>query len=349
MVLLACPRKENRATGGFAYNREITGRIGPEKLRYVLTGASDGTSPTGEQIIPGGVDLAVLDSLFFLDPEAGFELLRETGSPYGLLIHYLPSSDPTGTDAERSALADKENSLLTGAVGAVVTGTSTAEELRRRRPDLRIASVLPGAPLLRGGGNPATGAAGERDGIHFVTVANLTPLKGIAPLVSVFADLGSRAWRWTIYGDTGADPAYTREVLEAISGAGLDDGIRLAGPIEPEEIEGVLGSADAFVFPSLSESYGMAAAEALAAGLPVVLNDTGEISRIIENGREGFVCPSRGKDLDREAWKISLSRIISDGALRGRMASAAAVRASMLPGWDDAARDFWEAVRSWTT
>ena len=342
MILLACPWRKNRATGGFRYNREIARRIGDTELRYVLI-------RNGERRIPAGADLVVLDSLFFLDPDTGLEVVREVDAPYGLVVHYLPSSDPTLDDTGRSNFLRGEDRLLSGAAGAVVTGSREADSVLRRYPGLRIEVVPPGLSRIGGGGVPEEAADGDLGAgpVRLVTVSNLSPLKGIDRLVPVLAGLERKAWTWTVYGDTSADPAYTRDLDRAITDAGLGGRIRLAGKIDPEEVGSALEAADIFVFPSLSESYGMAAAEAAAAGLPVIMNGTGEMGRILENGREGFVCPLRNSDLDTKRWEMSLSRLIDDGSLRRRMASAAAERASRLNSWDDSAGKFTEAVRSW--
>jgi glycosyltransferase involved in cell wall biosynthesis len=372
MVLFVCPWTENPATGGFRYNREIARRIDPARLRYTLVGGQGGSKPESytvqiKESPPDDTDMVVLDSLFFLDPDFGLEIVRKAGVHYGMVVHYLPSLDPTRSEAERSNLAAEEDRLISAAAGIVATGSRTVGEVRRRFPAVRVDLVPPG--ISRRGGAPedgtkdgTRGAKGEGgaprdrgrrdweprddDEVRLVTVSNLIPLKGIDKLVPILGKIENRAWRWTVYGDTAADPDYTNRLRRSIAEAGLEGKIRLAGRIDPEKVVNILESSDVFVFPSLSESYGMAAAEALGAGLPVIMNDTGEVERLIENGREGFVCPLKGNDLDVRVWGETLSLILDNPELRSNLASGA--RAAALPLWDDAARDFWEAVRSWT-
>lgn len=317
--------------------------MGDKELRYILTaGPRDRT--------PAEVELVILDSLFFLDPDAGLEVVEEADAPYGLLIHYIPSSDPTLGDDERHTMTRSENRLLSRAAGAVVTGSEAGNSVLRRSPELQIDLVPPGVSKIKEGGLTAGGTGRETgsEPVRLVTVSNLIPLKGIDRLVPVLAELMNRNWTWTVYGDISADPAYTRRVYNAIDGAGLGGRIRIAGKIDPEVVGSVLEDADVFVFPSLSESYGMAAAEATAAGLPVIMNGTGEMGRTLENGREGFVCPFKDNDIDEKRWERCLSLLIDDGSLRRRMGSAAVKRAFRFKSWDDTARDFMEAVRSWT-
>ena len=342
MILLTCPYRNNRATGGFRYNREIAVRVGDEELRYILVGEPRDRTPAE-------VELVILDSLFFLDPDTGLEVVGETDAPYGLLIHYLPSSDPTLGDDERHTLGRAENRLLSRAAGAVVTGSEVGDSILRRRPEVRIDLVPPGVSKVKETGLSAEGARRDAGSgpVRLVTVSNLSSLKGIDRLVPVLAGLMSMNWTWTIYGDTSIDNDYTRRVYNAIAEAGLGERIRIAGKIDPEGVGSALEDADVFVFPSLSESYGMAAAEATAAGLPVIMNGTGEMGRTLENGREGFVCPLKGDDLDEKRWERCLSLLIADGSLRRRMAAAAVCLASRFNSWDDTARDFMKAVRSW--
>jgi UDP-glucose:(heptosyl)LPS alpha-1,3-glucosyltransferase len=58
-----------------------------------------------------------------------------------------------------------------------------------------------------------------------------------------------------------------------------------------QEIERYYGAADAFIFPSAYDSFGMVVLEAMASGLPVFCSDRAGVAELIEHGRTGFVLP----------------------------------------------------------
>lgn len=70
---------------------------------------------------------------------------------------------------------------------------------------------------------------------------------------------------------------------------GVDDDIicigKIKNPVEPLLIS------DLFLLPSETESFGLAALEALAAGVPVVASDSGGIPEVVDHGRSGFLAP----------------------------------------------------------
>ncbi|MAK10233.1 MAG: N-acetyl-alpha-D-glucosaminyl L-malate synthase BshA [Flavobacteriaceae bacterium TMED212] len=57
------------------------------------------------------------------------------------------------------------------------------------------------------------------------------------------------------------------------------------------EIDNILCFSDLFLLPSEKESFGLAALEAMAHGVPVVCSDIGGLPEVIENGISGFLCP----------------------------------------------------------
>ncbi|MFI5288086.1 MAG: glycosyltransferase, partial [Polyangia bacterium] len=86
----------------------------------------------------------------------------------------------------------------------------------------------------------------------------------------------------------------------------------------------VLQGADAFLLPSASESFGLAALEALSCGVPVVASDVGGLAEVTTDGETGFLRPLGAVDQMAEA----VLRLLRDEPLRLRMSQAA--RASAI-------------------
>jgi glycosyltransferase involved in cell wall biosynthesis len=102
----------------------------------------------------------------------------------------------------------------------------------------------------------------------------------------------------------------TGELVELRRHLGLDDRVHLLGPVQHDELPNLYVDADAFVLASAHENFGMAAAEAAALGVPVVVSDRCGIAELLAAGG-GTVVP-----YDETALRVALERILADGALR---------------------------------
>ena len=90
------------------------------------------------------------------------------------------------------------------------------------------------------------------------------------------------------------------------------------------EVEQILVQSDLFLLPSEMESFGLAALEAMAAGVPVVASQAGGICEVVQNGITGLTAPVG----DVAAMAEQSIRILTDPALAARFAAAARLRAS---------------------
>jgi glycosyltransferase-like protein len=105
-----------------------------------------------------------------------------------------------------------------------------------------------------------------------VTVGGIEPRKGSRDLVEALALLGPKARLAVGGGETLFDHrAYRAEIDALVAELGVD--VQILGPLAQEDVPPLLACADAFALPSLKEGFGLAALEALAAGVPVVLRD----------------------------------------------------------------------------
>ncbi|MHA3775034.1 glycosyltransferase [Verrucomicrobiota bacterium sgz303538] len=108
------------------------------------------------------------------------------------------------------------------------------------------------------------------------------------------------------------------------------------GTLAGQELARAFASADVFLFPSTTDTFGNVVLEALASGLPNVVSDQGGPKDLIEHGITGFVT----RALDVEDFTAHVERLAKDGEMRARM-SAAARRAVQERNWAEAGRRFW--------
>jgi len=113
---------------------------------------------------------------------------------------------------------------------------------------------------------------------------------------------------------------------------GVSSRVVFVGELEREPLDALYDAADVFVLPTWYEGYGMAVAEALARGLPVVSTATGAIADLVGESAGILVPPG-----DDAALSRALRAIVSDSALRARLAEGARRTRTRLPSWDDAA------------
>jgi glycosyltransferase involved in cell wall biosynthesis len=173
-------------------------------------------------------------------------------------------------------------------------------------------------------------------------VATLTPRKGYEILVDALAAIPYRHWRLTCAGSLDRDAPTVARVRVRLRDTGLEDRVRLAGDLDANALAAEYDRADLFVLPTLYEGYGMAVAEALARGLPVVSTTTGSIEdlvlgtggiRLKPDLAAGLVVPPG----DLPAFTAALSRAIGDPVLRASLAANARGVRVRLTTWEAAA------------
>jgi glycosyltransferase involved in cell wall biosynthesis len=95
------------------------------------------------------------------------------------------------------------------------------------------------------------------------------------------------------------------------------------GTLQGEELASAFASADAFVFPSTTETLGIAMIEALASGLPVLAARAGATAEVVSDGETGILFDP-GSDASLVA---ATKKLVSDDGLRARMGKSARVAA----------------------
>jgi glycosyltransferase involved in cell wall biosynthesis len=102
------------------------------------------------------------------------------------------------------------------------------------------------------------------------------------------------------------------------------------GAVPHAEVELLLGRASVVVAPCEREGFGLAAAEAMAFGRPVVAAAGGGLLELVADGETGLLVPPR----DAVALREAVLRLLADPELRDRLGRAARERARERLGWD---------------
>jgi len=115
----------------------------------------------------------------------------------------------------------------------------------------------------------------------------------------------------------------------------LPDAI-FTGYLGGEELAVAYASADLFVFPSTTDTFGNVVLEAQACAVPAIVSDIGGPRDLVQHGKDGFV--TKAHDVAELAGAIR--RLVEDPALRQRMGAAARTRVESRD-WTEAFEKFW--------
>ncbi|RZL90278.1 MAG: glycosyltransferase family 1 protein [Variovorax sp.] len=336
------PGDLNTRTGGYTYDRHIVDGLRAQHWQVEVETLDEGyPAPDATALAQAGriVDalpdrtLAVVDGLAFgVLPELAQRHARRLD--WIALVHH-PLSLETGLDeARQRELFESERRALASARGVIVTSPATARALAAFGVDAaRIAVVEPGtdpAPL-------ATWSGGGT--LSLLCVATVTPRKGHVLLVEALAGLRDRQWTLHCAGSLTMDAACAGALMAAIERHGLQGRVVLHGELDEAGLQPLYGQADAFVLPSFHEGYGMALAEALAHGLPVISTTAGAIADTVPADAGMLVPPG-----DSVALRAALQRLLDDPAWRAQRAAGARMARGQQPTWPMSAARFAAAL-----
>ena len=336
MIAFLVPGALDQLTGGYLFDRHVveglraTGRaVDAVELAGQYPEPDDVARQASSEALarlPGG-SAVVIDGLALLAFADCLE--REANRLKIVAFVHHPLADETGlSERERNRVAALEAALLKHVRGVLAPSESTARLVAHYGvPRARIFVTPPGTakptrPMQR---RPSRGR------IELLCVASLTPRKGHLILIEALAALGDRDWHCRCIGSLARDPETAAAVRYAIGRRGLKGRIELEGEWPPERLGEAYAAADAAVLPSFHEGYGMALAEALAHGLPVISTTAGAIPDTVPPSAGLLVPPG-----DVAAFTEALRRFLDEPPLRARLAAGARKAGARLPDWPQA-------------
>ena len=140
--------------------------------------------------------------------------------------------------------------------------------------------------------------------------------KNIPLLLEALAGEGCAPWTLVLAGS--AEKPYQEVIQHAIQQHGMTHRVLCPGHVEGAAKARLLQGADAFVLPSESENFGIAVAEALVYGLPVVITKGVDIAPVAEQLQGGYVC-----DPTVESLRTALAKMLARPADKARLQAEA--------------------------
>jgi glycosyltransferase involved in cell wall biosynthesis len=331
-------------TGGYLYDRQIMAGLATLGWRVELHGL-DASFP-----LPTPAALRQADAVLAALPERALVVvdgLALGAMPEVAAIHWErvrlvalvhhPLALETGLDeASSRRLYASEYVALQQVRGVIVTSPSTTRALADYGiPPERCAVVAPGtdpAPLAEGSGGREWA---------LLCVASLTPRKGHAVLFRALARLAALPWRLRCAGSADLAPATAAGLRTLAVELRLAGRIEFLGQLEEAALGIEYRRADLFVLPSYHEGYGMALAEALARGLPIISTTAGAIPDTVPANAGLLVSPG-----DAAALAEALQRVMIEPSLRERLMHGARAARQTLPDWPTTCARFAAALEA---
>ncbi|MBP0018233.1 MAG: hormogonium polysaccharide biosynthesis glycosyltransferase HpsP [Cyanobacteria bacterium SBLK] len=249
-------------------------------------------------------DLAHIHALFSPVSTAAAIVARNIDLPY--ILRPLGTLDPADLQKKKqlkqiyATLWEAPN--LAKAAGIHFTSQEEAKISHRFGRKTRDIIVPLGVELL--GNLPEIGLAKrkwriEREAPLILFMSRIDPKKGFDLLFPALATLQSENidFHFVLAGSNSQDPDYERSVVRMVEDAGLRSRTTITGFVKGEDKLALLQDADLFVLPSYYENFGIAVAEAMLAGLPVLISNKVYIWNAIQEADAGWVTQCDREDI----------------------------------------------------
>lgn len=332
-LYFAIPGDINTLTGGYAYDRRLIAelhtlghKIGhlPLSNRFPL--------PDTEALADAATQFAALpDHAVVIADGLAYGVMETIAEQHAerlniiALCHHPLMLEAGLSSTQKQQLFLSERRALNAAKAVIVTSAMTGKVLTDQFaiPATKITVALPGT-------DPQTFVPCIGDPPVLLTLATLTRRKAHDLLIDALANSKHLDWTARFVGGMDFDSAWTASLKNKVSAYGLEQRILFIGNVADSASE--YAAADLFVLPSLFEGYGMAFAEALSFGLPVVAAQAGAVPDVVPKSAGILVAPS-----DSIALADALQQLLTDKDLRKKLQAGAQAAARNLPSWRDAA------------
>lgn len=344
MTLPACffaiPGDIHTLTGGYGYDRRLLQglRARGVDMQHLPLPAGFPTPDADARVATAMLLSSLPDSSIVLCDGLAYGVLATEVAQHCQRLHFIalchhPLALETGlTAADSASLHAQEQCALDLARAIVVTSPGTRDLLMTQFGQLRerITVALPGTDRLGFAecrGTPPV----------LLTVATLTRRKAHDVLINALANLQQLPWQARFVGGGEFDSEWTAHLHALVQQHGLEQRIEFAGSMQ--DLRDEYRRADVFVLPSLFEGYGMAFAEALSFGLPVIAARAGAVPDVVPESAGLLVQPGSVDSL-----QVALEAVLTNTALRQQLQHGARAAATRLPTWEDAAQLVHELI-----
>jgi glycosyltransferase involved in cell wall biosynthesis len=280
----------------------------------------------------GTYDLVVIHSLHLFHNMVATTAAIRARIPYVVAPHGL--LDPFILRRSRLKKTIMEMAFQSRSLSCAAAIHYTSDE------EMRISQAsAQGAPgfIIPLGVSPPSSLSATRDFTRVLFLSRLHPKKGLDLLIPAFARVKQRMPHAELV-IAGPDDGALQTTQALVAQHGLSDSVSFPGMLQGIDKDRALAEAGVFVLPSYSENFGIALAEAMAAGLPVITTDKVNIHDAVRAADAGLVVPC-----DVDFLSEALLRLLGDRELASRMGQNGRLLATTRYDWDQIGAQ-WEAT-----
>jgi glycosyltransferase involved in cell wall biosynthesis len=348
-LVFAFPAQLSTPTGGYIYDRKIIEGLKARGWHIQLLSLGDGFPFPEQQVVdqarllllelPLGIPVVIDGLALGALPEVIAELAIR--NPVIALIHHPLAFESGLSVAQSEVLKASETQALRRVTKVIATSEATARDLIAHFgvKSKSIDVVYPGTERTAAHLNETQRPELPGGELRLLSVGSIIPRKGYDILLAALYPLKKFQWTLTIAGDATRDALAPVQLQKDIARFGFEDRVQVLGAVDDQALELLYQQADVFVLASRFEGYGMAYAEALAHGLPVIGTTGGAIPDTVPESAGILVPPG-----DVESLTLALRTLILDSQCRARLSCGAKEAAANQPTWDDAADHFSAAL-----
>lgn len=311
----------------------------PETLNLTHVDAEDFTNELLATVEANGTGYDLVHSHYWTSAEPGLRLAEQLGVPHVFTGHTIAAiKERAGGEPEPDARKNAEATAMQRS-HAVVTFTegesASLHELlglapHRAYPAPMGVDVGLFKPHSRAEARAVLGIA--QDERVVLAVGRIEPFKGTDVLVRALALLReSQDVRLLVVGGRHGEPG-VEWLQETARSSGVSGLLDWRAVVPQHELPAYFAAADLCAVPSLHETFGLAALEAMACGRPVVASRAGGLRELVRHGETGLLCePGEASELAE-----ALDALLSDPPRARRMGESGAARARLFT-WDASA------------
>jgi len=191
-------------------------------------------------------------------------------SPHGMLDAWAMAHHGS---RKKIAWALYQRRLFDQAVGLCATAPREAEPMHRRFPGKPVALIANGVSCPER--VPDRSARENAPGRTMYYMSRIHPVKNLLTLIDAWASLvGDQAFAdWTLVIAGPEESGHGAELATRIGALGIGSRVRMQGRVPDAAKAAAFADADVFILPSFTENFGIVVAEALAAGVPVIVSN----------------------------------------------------------------------------
>ncbi len=235
-----------------------------------------------------GVDIVHVHTLFNAFSKKGMQFAVKNNIPFILTPHGMLSD----YSLKKSLVVKKihrllfDNKLISKAYSVHFTATGEANRAEMNR-EIKKTIIPLGFEFNT---QDFFEEKKESEVFKMMFLGRLQPIKGLEPLLHAIAGLEEKVKCRLVFDIYGGDENnYRQQLIKLITWLKLENLVKLRGPVNAQERTEAFKQHDVLALTSYHENFGMAAAEAMAAGLPVFLSDQVSLASFVLENRCGWV------------------------------------------------------------